>query len=601
MVILGLNAFGQNPSACIVRDGRMESFCQEDRFTRLKGSTGHFPSRAVAWCLQQGGLTIADVSRLAFAWDCTKYPWHVAGHLLRAGLRPQRGRNGSGGGLRGHLTRVDTVTDYLTAHTPTRIRRQVLEALRTAGHGGTIPPLHFIDHHRAHALQAFYHSPFRSAAVLIADGSGEEHCVSGYHMKNGRLRRLFSVDVPFSLGWYYAAFTAYLGFLPNRDEGKLMGLAAYGEPRREQNPWLERLDRVLRVTRDGYHLEAGFLKGTDHSHHPRYTDALAQFITGYDPGLTPVRYGETTGSGDDARARYLLPGYVDLAYAVQSRLEEAVLGLAERVLGETGENALCLAGGVFMNCKVNGTVLARKPGIRLFVHPAAGDEGSCIGAAFAVAEDAGDHPVNHPPPLQPGPAFTAAHIRSCLDAARIRYTEPASIASAAAALVAQGKFVGWFQDGVEMGARALGGRSIVAHPGLPGAKERINAHVKFREPWRPYCPSMIDAAADLYLETWDSADHMIVAHRGTGRLAKAAPATVHVDGSVRPQLVREHLQPRWHALISAVGEYTGEPVVLNTSLNVRGEPVVGSPWDAIRCFASTGLDALAIGDFLIEK
>ncbi len=600
MHILGISSFGENPAACLVTDGTMVAFCQEERFTRLKVSEGHFPTHAVNWCLKHRGLRLSDISRIAVSWDCTKYPWKMLRHLGRVRLTLPRNAGGEASSLR-RTPGNGAVWQYLLKHTVTSFEQGIRDHLRGAGHKGPIPRIDFVPHHEAHAFQAFHQSSFDKAAVLVVDGSGEEDTVSGYEFTRDSWKLLFQVEVPQSLGWYYGGFTAYLGFHANRDEGKLMGLAAFGCNRRQNNPWLERLDSVLRVKSDGFELDPTFFKFGGNEHHPRFTDRLRRFVTGFDARLEPVAIGEMAMVNGALQPRYLLPEYVDLAYAVQDRLEDALLSLARRLRRESGSRALCLAGGVAMNCKANGRLLDEAGFEEIFIHPASSDDGAAIGAAFHAAhrEDRlAPTPLLH---AQWGPAYSDDEIASSLQGCGIRYTDCADIGTAAADLLSQGRLLGWFQGGVEMGARALGGRSIIACPGDPDTKDRVNRQVKFREPWRPYCPSLTSESRSRYLEDAVDAPFMILARRATGVLAEAAPATVHVDGTVRPQTVAVDALPLWHHLLECVGTRTGHPVLLKTSFNVRSEPIICTPHDAIRCFFGSGLDALAIGSFLVQK
>lgn len=600
MIVLGVNAFFESPSACLVQDGRLAAFCQEDRFTRLKGSAGHFPSHAVSWCLKSRNLKLEDVDRIAVSWDCRKYPFR----MLRALARMKwscRGRVYVHPPSIPHASGPGPALDYLYQHTPGAFERGIRDALRTAGFHAPTPRIEFVEHHLAHAYAAFFQSPFQEAAVLVADGSGEERTVSAYSARAGSLRLEFAYEIPQSLGWFYGGFTAYLGFRPNRDEGKLMGLAALGECRKQQNPWLRRLDRILRITPAGFELDPRFLKLGGNEFHPHFPDQLFRFVTSCNPELVPVGVDEMAGSHGDVVHRYLLEGYVDLAYAVQNRLEEAMVSLVRRLTCQTGLRKVCLAGGVAMNCKANGAVAERAGIDELFVHPAASDDGTAIGAALIVAAQAGDKARNPLPHVQWGPCFSNAEVEEAFRFAGCRYATPGDICAAAAEIVARGGIAGWFQGGAEMGARALGGRSIIACPGDPAMKEKLNRNVKRREHWRPYAPSLASESRKLYFEGGCESPFMVVARVATPLAREAAAAAVHVDGTLRPQTVSPEALPRWHGLLKAVERFTGHALVLNTSLNVRSEPMVCSPLDAIRCFYSTGMDALAIGDFLLTK
>lgn len=600
IVILGLNTFYENPAACLVVDGVLKAFCQEDRFTRLKGSSGHFPTHAVNWSLSSCGLRLSDVDRIAVSWDCTKYPWHMLRHLagvklrLSGGIKPDPSSLTHPGGRWSALM-------HLVNHTPASFEEMIRDRLRDSGHKGRIPKIVFVPHHEAHAYQAFHQSSFSEAGVLVVDGSGEEKTVSAFHFHPRGWRRCFDLEVPQSLGWYYGAFTAYLGFHANRDEGKLMGLSALGFERRSNNPWMERLDEVLRVSGEGFELDPTFLKFSGNEHHPRFTDHLRSWILAHDSRLEPVGVGELAAGDPVPRSKYLLPEYVDLAYAVQDHLEEALLALARRLRRECGSPRLCLAGGVAMNCKANGRLFDESGFDEVFIHPASSDDGSAIGAAFYLAEATGHlvpNPLSH---TQLGPSFPDDQIETALRLAGAPYQRQEYIAERTAELLASGQLCGWFQGGLEMGARALGGRSIVACPQDIGTALRLNRQVKLREDWRPFCPSITWESRKDYLIQCQEAPFMILARRASPLLRSRGPASVHVDGTVRPQTVRADNLPLWHSLLDSVGRRTGDPVVINTSFNVRGEPMVCTPQDAIRCFYSTGLNALAIGSFLLRK
>jgi carbamoyltransferase len=602
LIILGLNAFGKNPSACIVRDGVLEAFCHEERLTRLKGSHGMFPSYAVSWCLRSQDLRLQDVDRIAFAWDCTKYPVKMLLRLIRERLGLFLKRMPAGGESGGMKTDYAGIWQYLNSYSPSVISHGIRDNLHEFGHRGDIPAIDFVPHHIAHACQAYYQSPFDDAVMLVVDGSGEENTVSAFEMRDGKMRKVFGYDVPCSLGWFYGGFTSYLGFRANRDEGKLMGLAAYGESAKDRNPWPERLDRIILVTPDGFEMDPLFFKLGGNNWHPRFSDHLVNFITSFDPDLRPVSIGEMVSLPDGSmKSRYLLDGYVDLAYAVQTRLEEIMIRLTRRLVSETNIKNICLSGGVCMNCKVNGRI-AEECGLDgFFVHPASSDDGSAAGAAFYVASQNGDnpkHPLDH---VMLGPSYGNEQVETALKDAGADFSMPDDIAFDVAGLLAQGKIVGWFRDGAEMGARALGARSIIANPVNPNISRAVNVKVKRREYWRPFCPSAVSESRSAYFDLSAKLPFMIVSSRATDQLAKEAPSVVHVDGTVRPQTVDEKIQPVWHHLLKRTESHTGHPLVLNTSFNVRGEPIVCAPHDAIRDFFSTGLDALAIEDFLLVK
>ena len=599
MLILGINAFGQNPSACLVEDGKLKAFSHEERFNRLKGSHGLFPSQALSWCLASHGLKLGDINKIAVNWDCGKYPYRVAISYARAlinkTLRGKSGANSSGG------DRLGAVIDILNLYRPGHFGSMIHDALRLCGHKGFIPEIVYVNHHLSHAYQSYYQSGFGDSMVLVADGHGEDVCVSGYEVHGGKFSKILEIPVPYSLGWFYGAFTAYLGFNANRDEGKLMGLAAYGEARREQNPWLERLDRIITIESGGFRLDPVYFKMGSNLYHPRFTDALVDFVCSYNADLSPIVLNEQVQQGDRMINRYLLPEYVDLAYAVQCKLEEAVCALVGNLQAQSGLHRLCLAGGVFMNCKANYSISNLKGIEELFIHPASSDDGSAIGAAYWVSQQLGaklHDPLRH---VQFGAEYTNDAIRKALDQSGMAFVSVDDPAGEAAKLLNKGYYLAWFQGPAEMGARSLGGRSIIACPHRAGVKDDINAKVKFREPWRPFCPSLAFESRADYLGSLAPNHFMIRADNATDLLKEHAAATVHVDNTVRPQTVCEDFLPLWHRLITETAAQNGIPVILNTSFNVRGEPIVNSPLDAIRTFCSCGLDSLVIGNYMILK
>lgn len=582
MIILGLNGDATNPAACVLRDGQLVAFIEEERLTRLKSSHGLFPSHSAKACLQMAGIRSLDqVDAIAWGWDAHKYPLRMLGFFARAYLAhpvraPFRAGQATGQGGIGEVLRE------LMDKRPARRLQRIREQLRHVGLPGRIPPVHFINHHLCHAASAYYLSGFDEAAILVLDGSGEETCTSISQARSDSITRRESLTMPHSLGWFYAAFTELLGFTPYGDEGKLMGLAAYGRPDPRMQAMVE---TVLRDEGGGlYRVEPRYTLLGNHYLGTHFSDELAELTGLHRPPGAPITQAHR-----------------DLAYAVQEKLEEVGVALAMRAMQLTGSRKLCLAGGVALNCKMNGAIAQRSGCESLFVQPAANDAGAALGAALVVARQLGRLVRSRLKHTQYGPAFSNDEIRATLDLCGAEYSMPDDIACAAAELVAQGQVVGWFQGGMEFGARALGGRSILANPADPTMSDRVNGRVKFREPWRPFCPSMSEAFAREWLDGAQHAEFMAVAYPALPGWQQRLPAVVHVDGSVRPQVVDPQVQPLYHAYIAALANHTGHAATLNTSLNVRAEPVVATPLDALRCFTGTGMDALAIGDLLLTK
>jgi len=592
MIVLGLFGFGMNPAACLLVDGKLVAAVEEERFTRVKSAPGQFPGGAVRFCLEAAELGLGDVDRIAFAWDARKYPYRMLGALARQYLR-HRPRAGAGSDAT-LLKVVSTLLEY----TPGRLREDVRLGLRQEGLAGEPPPIEFVPHHLAHACSAFYTSPFREALVLSLDGSGEDVCTQVAVGRGDRVDVEQAIRIPHSLGWFYAAFTAYFGFTPYRDEGKLMGLAALGAVRGESNPWPDRLARVLRTTSDGYEVDPTFTRLGEHSLAERFSDALAELVTGYDPRLAPILPRRRP---DPTPSPCLDPAYVDLAWGVQARLEQVVLALARRAGARHGLRNLCVAGGVALNCKLNGALLASGAFDAVFAPPACHDAGAALGAALAVARDAGDdvrHQLQH---AYLGPQWSQDEIRATLASCKLRAQVCDDIAARVAEELERGAVVGWFQGRMELGARALGARSILASPLAPDIQRRLNLEIKGREPWRPFCPSVLDERRAELLQGASPAPFMTIALRAREPWKERTPAAIHVDGSVRPQTVEQVHSPVYHHLLWEFARRTGVPFVLNTSFNLAGEPIVCSPQEALRCFYASGLDALALGDFLLTK
>jgi carbamoyltransferase len=600
MNVLGIVGFGENPAACLLRDGELVAFAEEERFTRLKGSDGMCPTRAIGYCLQTAQLPLSAIDRIGFGWNCLKYPWFMARKFGAWHLRHRRlARNAYH--VRKEESSVLGFVESLLHDHPARAREKIARGLRAAGQMGPIPPIEFVTHHVAHAYSAYYCSPFTRAGVLTMDGSGEE-CCSQLAVGDGEdLDVVEKIELPDSLGWFYAAITQYLGFIPDRDEGKVMGLAALGEERRERNKWWEPLSRVLRIEGNHYSVDAMYTRHGGHFYGDRFTDELVRLLTSVDPAAVPVAYGEKVVHQGRPMSRYLLETYVDLAWAAQDLLERAAVTLARRLVREHGVQDLCIAGGVGLNCKMNGEILRQSGCRNIFVQPASNDAGTALGAGLFVARQLGDRikrPLEH---VHYGPGFDDAAIHAALRQTKVNFRTVDDPALEAADLLEQGKILAWYQGRMEFGARALGGRSILANLLVPGIKDRVNAEVKYREGWRPFCPSMTHEAAADYLEGPNESRFMTVAYRATPSAMKNLPAIVHVDGTMRPQTVSAAANPLFHRLLAEMGRRTGHPVVMNTSFNVRSEPIICTPLEAVRCFYSNGLDALIIGDAVLTK
>lgn len=600
MNVLGIFAIGMNPAACLISDGKLIAFVEEERFTRLKTSKGMFPSRAVAYCMSKAKLSLNDIDSIAFGWDAHKYPWKMLKNYM-GNYITYKGSEGRAFHKERGKSINSTVIQDLLEYQPARIESDILKGLRAAGLNGKIPKIEFVPHHLAHAYSSFFCSGFDKAGILTIDGHGEEICTQLAIGDGNDIRVVESFPIPHSLGWFYASITEYLGLIPYRDEGKLMGLAAYGEKRKASNKWLEPFSRIVSITDRDYKVDPTYTLLGGHYYGQHYTDHMVHKFTSIDKNATPIAYGEKININGQVKSKYLLDTYVDMAWAAQEILEQAAVMLARKLVKDHGVDNICIAGGVGLNCKMNGEILRQSGCLNIFAQPASSDAGTALGAAIYIANRNGDSIKNTIKLPYTGPEFTNDAIRNALNNCKLKYREVSDPSLTAAQLLNEGKILAWFQGGMECGARALGNRSILANPIFPEMKDKVNNQVKYRESWRPFCPSLIDDVKDKYIEEVNEASYMIVAYHMKEKMQKELPALVHVDGTIRPQVVTKENNALFHSLIEQVGKETGHPILLNTSFNVRGEPIVCSPHEAVRCFYSNGIDALVIGNFVVEK
>jgi len=451
------------------------------------------------------------------------------------------------------------------------------------GLAGKNTRVHFMEHHPAHAASAFLVSPFDKAALLTIDYIGEWAVTWAGLGEGTTLTPLYTTNYPNSLGVFYSALTDYLGFLRASDEYKVMGLASYGEPE-----YYDDFARIIRIREDGW-----------------YDLDLSWFQCHYVPGSRLGyfskkfldRFGPKRNKNEPVEERHR-----NIAASAQRILEESVLAMARRLHAETGQKNLCMAGGVALNCAMNGRLLREGPFDDIYVQPAAGDDGIAIGAAYQLYHKFSGAPrsfvMRH---ALIGPEYSNEEIQRFLDMAKIPYETPDYLEGRAADLIAEGKIVGWYQGRMEFGPRALGSRSILADPTRPEMKDLLNKYVKHREDFRPFAPSCLEGRAHEYFTNCQSSPYMLFVYPVEPDKRDKVPAITHIDGTARVQTVTEEANPRYYRMIHAFEKRRGVPLVLNTSFNVMGEPIVNTPADAVRCFFSTGMDALVIGDYVVTK
>lgn len=592
MYVLGISAFYHDSAAALLRDGEIIAAAQEERFTRKKHDAG-FPKHALEYCLKEAGITLAEVDYVAF-YDkpFLKFERLLETYVAFAPRGFQSFRKAIPVWLREKLFLKDLLIKELKANAPeydwdSRLR--------------------FSEHHLSHAASAFFPSPFEEAAVLTMDGVGEWATTSLAIGRGNKLEVVKEIHFPHSLGLLYSAMTYYTGFKVNSGEYKVMGLAPYGEPK-----YLNKImDHLIDVKEDGSF---------------RLDQSYFNYCTGLT--MTSQKFHDLFGGPPRKADEPLTQHHMDLAASVQAATEEIVLRLTRAIRNETGIKNLCLAGGVALNCVANGKVLRDGQFDNVWIQPAAGDAGGALGAALAIHHIHLSEPRNVDGQDQMrgsylGPAFEQADIERRLTAAGAKFTvftDEALFATSANAL-AEGKALGWFQGRMEFGPRALGGRSVLGDARSPSMQSVLNLKVKYRESFRPFAPSVLrEHVADWFELDVDSPYMLLVANvvqkrrRAMSKVEQALfgieklniprsdiPAATHVDYSARIQTVHEATNPRYHALLTAFHQQTACPVIVNTSFNVRGEPIVCTPEDAFRCFMGTEIEALAVGNCYLRK
>jgi carbamoyltransferase len=593
MYILGISAFYHDSAACLLKDGQVIAAAQEERFTRIKHDF-HFPKESIKYCLQEAGITIKDVQYVSFyEKPYLKFDRLIKTYLMNA---PK--------GMKSFITAMP-----LWVQEKLWMGREIRDKLGFKG------KMFYPEHHQSHAASAFYPSPFQNAAILTMDGVGE-WATSSYGVGDAnKLDIKNTIRFPHSLGLLYSAFTYYTGFKVNSGEYKLMGLAPYGDPLYVDVIYKNLID----VKEDGsFHLNMKYFN----------------YCTGFT--MTNQNFDALFGREPRKPESSITKLDMDLARSIQVVTEEIVLKIAKHIHQETGEKNLCLAGGVALNCVSNGRLYREGPFERIWIQPAAGDAGGALGAAMHVWYKELGNPRN---PItiadrqvgsRLGSSYSDNDIEAYLKENEIPFKKlpKKELHEVVAGLIANENVIGWFNGRMEFGPRALGSRSILGDPRSPKMQSQMNLKIKFREGFRPFAPSVIAEKAKEWFDMagveqrsdFSSPYMLIVGHvqknkmlHTKGELKKAEgferlksvnsyiPAVTHVDNSARIQTVHQETNPDFYSLLMEFENITGCPVLINTSFNVRGEPIVESPEDAYRCFMRTGMDYLVLGSFLMDK
>lgn len=564
-VILGINSAYHESAACLIVDGQIVAAIEEERLSRIKhakparvDNPHDLPLNAIAWCLEHAGLTWRDVEHVGYSFK------------PEARLFNKTFNDASVEGDWGSATGEDCFYHNL---------QSVPDRLRALAGDSSSYIFHWIDHHLAHAASAFLVSPYDDAAILVVDGIAEVASTALYAGTANRIALLDTISYPHSLGFFWEKLSKFLGF-SEYDAYKVMGLAAYGRP----EPLLPVFNQLIQSDPEG-----GYF---------RVDPQILKFRVEDYSGLERI-LGQRRRPDTEIEERH-----ANIAAALQKVTEDVLLDLGHALYRQYPSENLCIAGGVALNCLANRVLQERGPFSQIYIQPAAHDGGTAIGAAYAIWHQILDQPrgyVMRDPYL--GPCYSQAEIRQALDAAQVEYSYHADIEQVAARLLADGHKLGWFQGRLEIGPRALGNRSLLADPRDPTMKERLNTDVKHRETFRPFAPSVLAERAEEWFampKASPSTDFMLFAYHVHADKRALIPAVTHADGTSRIQTVRTETNPRYHRLISAFESLTGVPLLLNTSFN-DNEPIVCSPANAVNTFLKTGIDYLAIDNFLVSK
>ncbi|WP_435008741.1 carbamoyltransferase family protein [Tundrisphaera lichenicola] len=564
--ILGFDCYGHDSAAAIVRDGAMLGLVEEERFLRKK-HVAEFPRNSIRWCCEVAGIEPRELDHIVYYWNPRLHRKERIAHLLRY-FPKSLGLVASRGDKESRMLRLGST-----------LRQEFGLTDRTR--------IHFAEHHLCHAASTFLTSPFEDAAILSIDAAGEWDCTWMGVGHGLDMRPLKTISFPQSLGLLYGAVTEFLGFNFASGEGKVMGLAPYGDPHR----YLDEFRKIVRTTDDGgYEIDLSYFR-YHYLGRPRWFSP--KFHRAFGPSRDPE--GELTQH------------YKDVSAALQRRTEEVGLHMASWLRKATGLNKVCLAGGVCLNSVMNGRILLEGVFDEVVVQPAANDAGTALGAAYwlwnSVMRQPRTYVFEH---AYFGPWFEEQAYRSAIESTvspddAVGWQKVDDAPERAARMLAEGKIVGWYQGRMEMGPRALGNRSILADPRSDEIKDLLNARVKFRESFRPFAPSVLEDRTGEWFNSDYPSPYMILVYDVLPEKRALIPAVTHVDGTARVQSVSKAHNPRYYRLIEEFGRITGVPVVLNTSFNIRGEPIVHRPEQAVECFLKTGMDALFLGDYMLTK
>lgn len=573
MKILGILNLNQDPASSLMINGELVTLVEEERFIRKKHAKGHFPKNAIKYCLTENKLELTDINYVTIGWNIFAYNSRVKNTFEQNAEIYQKDSKS-----------LDWESNQLAKYDPDNYIENLKQEFINCGFNkDDIPPFKFYDHHYSHALTAFIPSTFDEAIIITIDGHGEENSSVIWEARNNTIKKIKEINIPHSLGWFYGAVTKFCGFIPNNGEGKTMGLAPYGKSNKHIK---ENLAKVLTIENYGYKLNPNYLFYGERNYSNEFTDSFVSL------------FGEPRINNDDI----FQGNYTDFAFEAQASMENIVSHLVIESIKKTGIRNICLAGGVALNCKMNGVIASLDEVDNIYVQPISNDVGTTFGSSLACYLEKG-YPIlrdvmEH---VYFGPEFHDDEIEIALQNKNLAHEYFDNIEEKTASLLEQGKVIGWFQGKMETGPRALGNRSILGDPRNIKMKDIINNKVKFRENWRPFCPSILEEYQDDYIENSFYHPYMIIAFQVKSEKVAEIPSVVHIDNTARIQSVSKKVNPKYWKLINEFRKLTNVPVLLNTSFNVKGEPIVCTPDDAIDTFQKTGMDYLVLGNFLISK
>ena len=559
MNVLGVSCFYHDSAACLIKDGKVISAASEERFNRQKNSPV-FPLQAINFCLQAGGLTVYDVDHIGFyEKPFLKFSRVIVSHLQAYPFSFK------------HF--LDTIPHWIQDRLimPIIFKREV---------GFEKEPL-FIKHHLSHAASAFLVSPFEEAVILTADAVGEWSTMACGTGRGNEIKMLKEIHFPDSLGLLYTAVTTYLGFEAHEGEGKVMGLAGFGNP-----TYLDKFKKIVKVYPDG-------------------SFKIDQSFFGFNQGFRMYSKKFVKLFGKERKKEETIEGrHCDIAASLQRFSEDVLISICRSLHKDLKIDRLCLAGGLFLNCVANSRILEETPFKEVFIQPAAGDSGGALGVASYIYNTLLNNPRSYVmEDAYLGPDFSANQIRRILLNKGLNFKELTedNLAKQIAEKISQDKIVGWFQGKMEFGPRALGSRSIIANPCNPHMKDLLNSKVKKRESFRPYAPAILEERTRDFFLAKQFSPFMLLAAQVREDKKKIIPAVTHIDGTARVQTVSKKVNPRFWNLIKEFENITGIPLVINTSFNLKEEPIACSPWDALNGFLKSEMDILVLGNFVLEK